>query len=544
MTVPGKELLFLALGGSGEIGMNANLYGCDGKWIMLDLGVTFGSHDYPGIDIVMPDLEFIEDRKKDLLGIVLTHGHEDHIGAIPYLAADLGVPLYANRFTAGLIAHKLAEEGLEKEVEIKVVDIDDSFRIGPFGIRLIPLAHSILEMSAVVIDTPYGRIFHTGDWKLDEEPILGVPATAAALSAIGDEGVDFLVCDSTNAFNAEASGSEGALREGLEQAVGAAKGRVVVTTFASNAARLATLGEVARATGRTLCVAGRSLDRILGVARSVGYLRDFPPTVDFDEAMRLPRDKVMVIATGGQGEPRAALARMAADGHQIKLEAGDTVVFSSKQIPGNEVAIGRIMNQLAAKDVLTVTEKQAHIHVSGHPGQPELAALYGWLRPKLVVPVHGEIRHMHEQARFALEQGVPDTLVQENGDLVRLAPGPARILERVRSGRLILDGDVILPADGETINERRKLSLNGHITVAAIFSGKRFVDSAISYRGVPVEDEREAFIDEMRDAAQQVANGPARDEEKLREAIRLGVRRIATDWTGKKPVVDVMLVDV
>ena len=544
MTVPGKELLFLALGGSGEIGMNANLYGCDGKWIMLDLGVTFGSHDYPGIDIVMPDLEFIEDRKKDLLGIVLTHGHEDHIGAIPYLAADLGVPLYANRFTAGLIAHKLAEEGLEKEVEIKVVDIDDSFRIGPFGIRLIPLAHSILEMSAVVIDTPYGRIFHTGDWKLDEEPILGVPATAAALSAIGDEGVDFLVCDSTNAFNAEASGSEGALREGLEQAVGAAKGRVVVTTFASNAARLATLGEVARATGRHLCVAGRSLDRILGVARSVGYLRDFPPTVDFDEAMRLPRDKVMVIATGGQGEPRAALARMAADGHQIKLEAGDTVVFSSKQIPGNEVAIGRIMNQLAAKDVLTVTEKQAHIHVSGHPGQPELAALYGWLRPKLVVPVHGEIRHMHEQARFALEQGVPDTLVQENGDLVRLAPGPARILERVRSGRLILDGDVILPADGETINERRKLSLNGHITVAAIFSGKRFVDSAISYRGVPVEDEREAFIDEMRDAAQQVANGPARDEEKLREAIRLGVRRIATDWTGKKPVVDVMLVDV
>lgn len=544
MTTPGKELLFLALGGSGEIGMNANLYGCDGKWIMLDLGVTFGSHDYPGIDIVMPDLEFIEDRKKDLLGIVLTHGHEDHIGALPYLAADLGVPLYANRFTAGLIAHKLAEEGLEKAVTLKTVDIDDNFQLGPFGIRLIPLAHSILEMSAVVIDTPYGRVFHTGDWKLDEEPILGVPATAAALTAVGDEGIDVLVCDSTNAFNPEASGSEGGLRAGLEQAIGAAKGRVVVTTFASNAARLATLGAVAKATGRTLCVAGRSLDRILGVARSVGYLKDFPPTVDFDEAMRLPRDKVMVIATGGQGEPRAALARMAADIHQIKLEAGDTVVFSSKQIPGNEVAIGRIMNQLAAKDILTVTEKQAHIHVSGHPGQPELAALYGWLRPKLVLPVHGEIRHMHEQARFALERGVPGALVQENGDLVRLAPGPAKIVERVHAGRLILDGDVILPADGETINERRKLSLHGHITVAAIFSAKRFVESAISYRGVPVEDEREAFIDEMREAAEQAATGPARDEEKLREAIRLGVRRVATDWTGKKPVVDVMLVTI
>lgn len=544
MTVPGKELLFLALGGSGEIGMNANLYGCDGKWIMLDLGVTFGTHDYPGIDIIMPDLEFIEDRKKDLLGIILTHGHEDHIGALPYLAADLGVPLYANRFTAGLIAHKLAEEGLEKEVKIKTVDIDAQFQLGPFGIRLMPLAHSILEMSAAVIDTPYGRVFHTGDWKLDADPVLGTPSSAAALTAIGDEGVDVLVCDSTNAFNADASGSEGDLHDGLLKAVGEARGRVIVTTFASNAARLATLGRVAVETGRTLCVAGRSLDRILGVARAAGYLKDFPPTVDFDEAMRLPRDKLMVIATGGQGEARAALGRMASDGHQIKLQAGDTVIFSSKQIPGNEVAIGRIMNQLAARDVLTVTEKQAHIHVSGHPGQPELAALYGWLRPKLVLPVHGEIRHMHEQARFALEQGVPGMLVQENGDLCRLSPGPAKIVERVRAGRLILDGDVIMPADGETINERRKIALHGHITVAAIFSKKRFVESSVSYRGVPVEDEREAFIDEMREAAEQAANGPAKDIDRLREAIRLAVRRVATDWTGKKPIVDVMLVDI
>jgi len=544
MTVPGKELLFLALGGSGEIGMNANLYGCDGKWIMLDLGVTFGTHDYPGIDIIMPDLEFIEDRKKDLLGIVLTHGHEDHIGALPYLAADLGVPLYANRFTAGLIAGKLIEEGLDKQVKVHVVDIDAQFQLGPFGIRFLPLAHSILEMSAAVIDTPYGRVFHTGDWKLDDDPVLGTPSSAAALTKLGDEGIDVLVGDSTNAFNPEASGSEGGLFDGLRTAVGEARGRVIVTTFASNAARLKTLGEVAKASGRTLCVAGRSLDRILGVARSVGYLKDFPPTVDFDEAMRLPRDKVMVIATGGQGEPRAALARMASDGHQIKLEAGDTVVFSSKQIPGNEVAIGRIMNQLAAKDVLTVTEKQAHIHVSGHPGQPELAALYGWLRPKLVVPVHGEIRHMHEQARFALEKGVPDALIQENGDLVRLAPGPAKIVERVHAGRLILDGDVILPADGETINERRKLALHGQISVAVVFARGKFANSEIQYRGVPVEDDRETFLEEMNDAAAQAATGKARDRDALKEAIRLGVRRIATDWTGKKPVTDVLIVDI
>ena len=408
----------------------------------------------------------------------------------------------------------------------------------------MPLAHSILEMSAAVIDTPYGRVFHTGDWKLDDDPVIGTPSSAAALTAVGDEGVDVLVCDSTNAFNAQASGTEGGVRDGLLAAVGAAKGRVVVTTFASNAARLDTLGQVAKATGRTLCVAGRSLDRILGVARTAGYLKDFPATVDFDEAMRLPRDKVMIVATGGQGEPRAALARIAEGIHQIKLEAGDTVVFSSKQIPGNEIAIGRIMNQLAARDILIVTEKQAHIHVSGHPGQPELAALYGWLRPRLIVPVHGEIRHMHEQARFALEQRVPDALVQENGDLVRLAPGPARILERVRSGRLILDGDVILPADGETINERRKLSFYGQISVAVVLSRGKFADSAIQYRGVPVEDEREAFLDEMNAAAEKAAKSPARDRDALKEAIRLGVRRIATDWTGKKPIVDVLILDI
>lgn len=544
MTTPGNELLFLALGGSGEIGMNVNLYGTQGKWVMVDLGLTFADPGYPGVELILPDLAFIEERADDLLGVVLTHGHEDHIGAIPYLAADLGVPLYANRFTAGLIAHKLAEEGLEKEVELKVVDIDAQFRVGPFGIRLMPLAHSILEMSAAVIDTPYGRVFHTGDWKLDDDPVIGTPSSAAALTAVGDEGVDVLVCDSTNAFNAQASGTEGGVRDGLLAAVGAAKGRVVVTTFASNAARLDTLGQVAKATGRTLCVAGRSLDRILGVARTAGYLKDFPPTVDFDEAMRLPRDKVMIVATGGQGEPRAALARIAEGIHQIKLEAGDTVVFSSKQIPGNEIAIGRIMNQLAARDILTVTEKQAHIHVSGHPGQPELAALYGWLRPRLIVPVHGEIRHMHEQARFAVEQGVPDALVQENGDLVRLAPGPAHILERVRSGRLILDGDVILPADGETINERRKLSFYGQISVAVVLSRGKFADSAIQYRGVPVEDEREVFLDEMNAAAEKAAKSPARDRDALKEAIRLGVRRIATDWTGKKPIVDVLILDI
>ena len=378
---PGNELLFLALGGSGEIGMNVNLYGCDGKWIMVDLGMTFADPDYPGIELILPDLDFIEERKADLLGIVLTHGHEDHIGAVPYFAADLGVPLYATPFTAGLIAGKLEEEGLLDEVELNIIEMAGQFDLGPFTMRYMPLAHSIAEGNALLIKTPYGCIFHTGDWKLDDAPQLGDPSTEAELRAIGDEGVLALVCDSTNVFQELASGSEAGVREGLDAVIAEADCRVLVTTFASNAARLKTLGHVAQDTGRQVCIAGRSLDRIIRVAKSVGYLTDFPPVIDFETAMDLPRRDVMIIATGGQGESRAALARIAFDQHKIKLDKGDLVVFSSKQIPGNEIAIGRIQNELATKQIRMITDRQAGIHVSGHPGRPELAAMYQWIRP-------------------------------------------------------------------------------------------------------------------------------------------------------------------
>ena len=548
MTIPGKEFLFVALGGSAEIGMNANLYGCEGKWIMLDLGVTFGTAEYPGIDLIMPDLEFIEERVDDLLGIVLTHGHEDHIGALPYLAEDLGVPLYASPFTAGLITRKLEEVGLAGKVKLHIVDVDARLTLGPFSVRLVPLAHSIPEMSAALIETRYGRVFHTGDWKLDDDAVIGESSSAAMLSAIGDSGIDALLCDSTNAFNANVSGSESSVREGLMQAVANAKGRAIITSFASNVARLHTLGEVCKATERTLCIAGRSLERMLAIARSVDLLADFPETIDFEAAMRLPRSKLMVIATGGQGEPRAALARMVNMSHQIKLEAGDTVIFSSRQIPGNDVAIGRIMNQLAAMSIATVTEKQAHIHVSGHPGQPELAALYGWLRPDLLIPVHGEMRHMREQARFALECGVPKSLVQSNGDVIRLAPAPAKRIDQVRTGRLILDGNLIMSADGKTINERRKISREGHIIVALTFSRGNIRDIDICYRGVPVEDEDDGFLHELRTAAMAAGSRSSRssgsgggNRNRYRESIRGAVRSAATRWTGKKPVVDVMM---
>lgn len=545
MTTPKDELLFLALGGSNEIGMNVNLYGCQGKWVMVDLGLTFANSEYPGVDLVLPDLEFIEQRKKDLLGIVLTHGHEDHIGAVAYFAADLGVPLYATPFTATLIRGKLEEEGIADTVKLNVIPMEGSFDLGPFGFQFVTLAHSILEMSACVITTPYGKIFHTGDWKLDDQPVIGKPSTAEQLTAIGDEGVLALVCDSTNAFNADNSGSEGSVKADLLKSVRAAKGRVLLTTFASNAARLETMGQVARETGRTLCFAGRSLHRIIEAAQANGYLKDMPKTVDMESVDGLARHEVMVVATGGQGEARAALARIAEGNHPVKLEEGDTVIFSSKQIPGNEIAIGVIMNKLAERNILTVTEKQAHVHVSGHPGQPELAALYDWIRPQVLIPVHGERRHMAEQARFAMAHGVNNALVQSNGDVVRLAPGKPAIIGQERTGRLILDGDTIIAADGGTINERRRLSWYGIVSVAvALDKNDRLLgEPQFRLHGIPIEEDLEDFLDEASDAAIKAIREKKGDYDKLRESIRLAVRRVATSWTGKKPIVEVMIVE-
>jgi ribonuclease J len=547
VTTPKNELLFLALGGSGEIGMNVNLYGCEGKWVMVDCGITFADPAYPGIDLILPDLTFIEERADDLLGIVLTHGHEDHIGALPYLAADLGVPLYATPFTAGLIRGKLEEEGVAGQVELNVIDREHGqFHLGPFGFEYVPLAHSIPEGNAVLIETPYGRIFHTGDWKLDDEPLLGTPFTASELTEIGDKGVLALVCDSTNVFNDQASGSEAGVREGLDAVIGEATGRVLVTTFASNAARLQTLGQVAKDTGRQICVAGRSLDRILRVAQSVGYLTDFPEPIDFERAMSLPPREVLIVATGGQGEARAALGRVAFDQHPIKLDEGDLVVFSSKQIPGNEVAIGRIQNALAAKGVRMITDRQAHVHVSGHPGRPELELMYKWIRPEIVLPVHGERRHMAEQARLAASVGVPQPIVQENGTVLRLAPDGPKVVGQERAGRLVMDGDVILPADGATINERRRIAAYGQISVAVALDGAGRLAGGpeIKIQGVPVEEDKDEFIEDACDAAGAAARKGDKDEGKLREAIRLAVRRKAVEWTGKKPVVDVLILKV
>lgn len=540
---PENELLFLALGGSGEIGMNVNLYGCDGRWLMVDLGMTFSGGEYPGVDLVFADLDFIEERTKDLLGIVLTHGHEDHIGAVPYFAGELGVPLYATPFTADLVARKLQEAGLTDEVELNIIEEDHGqIAIGPFTVTYLPLAHSIAEGNALLIDTPHGRVFHTGDWKLDEEPIIGEPTTEEELTAIGDEGVLALVCDSTNVFNPNPSGSEGAVHRGLMEEVARHKGkRVLVTTFASNVARLQTLGEVARETGRELCIAGRSLDRIIEVAQANGYLAGFPEPVDFDTAMRLPRGEVLILATGGQGEPRAALARIAEENHPLELSSGDVVLFSSRQIPGNEIAIGKMQNQLASRGIEMVTDRQSLIHVSGHPGRPEIEALYSWLRPEILVPVHGEMRHMQEQARVGKAGGIPQNIVQSNGDIVKLAPGHPQRIAQIETGRLVLDGDIIAPADGDAITMRRRISGEGAMVVV-LAKGER---PYIELFGLPLDEDLPEFLEETQDdilaAIGKLKGRDAQDPAAVHEAARLAARRAARRWSGKSPQVRVVL---
>lgn len=540
---PEKELLFLALGGSGEIGMNVNLYGCDGRWLMVDLGMTFSGNEYPGVDLVFADIAFIEERAKRLDGIVLTHAHEDHIGAVPYFADELGVPIYATPFTADLVARKLEEAGLAGKVELNVIEEDHGqFTVGPFTITYIPLAHSIAEGNALLIDTPYGRIFHTGDWKLDEDPIIGEPTTEEELTEIGDEGVLALVCDSTNVFNPSPSGSEGAVHKGLLEEVQRHTGkRVLVTTFASNVARLQTLGDVAKETGRQLCVAGRSLDRIIEVAQDNGYLEDFPTPVDFDTAMGLPRGEILILATGGQGEPRAALSRIAEDNHPLSLTSGDVVLFSSRQIPGNEIAIGAVQNRLADRGMVMVTDRQSMIHVSGHPGRPELEALYGWLRPEILVPVHGEVRHMQEQGRLGKANGIPDAVVQKNGDIVRLAPGAPGKIDEIEAGRLVLDGDIIVPANGDAITMRRRLAREGVIIVAL----DKDLAPQVEGVGIPLDEDYAEFVEEaeadIADAIKRLKGKTAREPAQIYEAARLAARRAATRWSGKRPQVRVIL---
>jgi len=550
MTVPSNdELLFLALGGAGEIGMNLNLYGTAGKWLMVDLGIGFADSSMAGVEVVMPDPEFIVERRDELVGIVLTHAHEDHLGAVADLWPQLKAPVYATPFAASVLKRKLIDAGLRDQVPVTEIPLRGKFSLGPFELEMITMTHSILEPNAMAIRTKFGTVFHTGDWKIDPEPLLGDLTDEAMLKRIGDEGALAMVCDSTNVFVEGEAGSESKVRKNLEALVRGRAGRVAVSCFASNLARVESIALAAVAAGRHPVLSGRALTRMLESAQECGYLLDFPECVPEKQAGYLPRDKVLFICTGSQGEPRAAMSKLAGGEHRdLVLEAGDTAIFSSRVIPGNEHSVGRLQNALIARGVKVITDREADIHVSGHPARDELVRVYQWVRPKIALPVHGEVRHMMEHAELAKTCQVPETIVAPNGTLVRLAPGPAEIIDHVFSGRLARDGDTLIPLDGESLRERRKLLWNGAAAATLVVDkrGKPLAPPKVSLRGIDDADGelQDAIEDALSEMLADLTSVERTDDRRMEEAARQAVRRVVRAHLGKKPLTDVHIVRI
>ena len=547
-----KELVFLPLGGTGEIGMNCNLYGFGtrGKrqWIMVDLGVTFGKHSDPGIDVITPDISFIEKQKKNLCGLLLTHGHEDHIGAVAHLWPRLKCPVYATPFTAALVRGKLAEAGLLDEVPLHIIEPDAHLEIGPFVIDYICLTHSIAEPSALAIEVEGARILHTGDWKIDPDPVIGKLTEVDRLKALGDAGIDAIICDSTNVLSPGRSGSEADVGRMLEDVVCESTGRVVITTFASNVARLTSIAVAAVKSGRHLCLAGRGMHKIYQAARETGYLTQFPEIVDESDAGYLPPEKVLICCTGSQGESNAALGRMANGRHpHLTLEPGDRVIFSSKMIPGNEAEILALQNQLAQIDVEIISPNGSDIHVSGHPCRDELADMYEWARPRSAIPVHGEHRHLIAHAALAKELGVAEPCRVHNGDVVRLAPAPTEVIDAVQTGRLHLDGFIMTEGGSAALKERRKISYNGVVFVAVpIDAAKRLAGQVeVELAGAPADDGMVKLTDWTLDAVERAISSSGRlTPERAEQDISVAVRRELSRRWGKKPLVIVSFVSV
>ena len=546
-----NALFFVPLGGAGEIGMNLNVYGYQGDWLIIDCGVTFGDDSQPGLEVVMPDPGFIVERRDRLLGIVATHAHEDHIGAIPYLWRQLRCPIWATPFTASFLRAKLAETGFADQVKINVVPLSGRFTIGPFDLELITLTHSIPEPNAVALRTPVGTILHTGDWKFDPDPLIGPTADEAALRRVGDEGVLALVGDSTNALRPGTSGSEAELRRSLTDLIGRYDARVAVACFASNVARLETIAHAAKAHGREVALVGRSLWRIDKAARENGYLADLPRFLTEDEAGYIPRDRIVMICTGSQGEPRAALSRIARDDHpHVVLETGDVVIFSSRIIPGNEKSINRLQNALVRLGVEIVTEEDHFVHVSGHPARDELVRMYQMVRPQIAVPVHGEARHLIAHAELAGECQVQQPLVIQNGDVVRLAASGASVVDEVPVGRLASDGKGLLPVDGMALKDRRRVTFNGSVLATLVLDrrGEPLAPPTISTIGLVEPAAAEAAAPALRSvverALDELPGDLRRDDGAVRDAARRALRRILNERFGKRPLVEIHLVRI
>jgi ribonuclease J len=543
------ELLFLPLGGAGEIGMNLNLYGHDGAWLMVDLGVSFGENYIPGIEAVMPDPRFIVERRDTLSGLVLTHAHEDHLGAVPHLWPQLQCPVYATGFAASMLRRKLIEFGMEDKVTLIEVPLSGRFEVGPFGIELITLTHSIPEPNALVIRTSAGAVMHTGDWKFDDDPVVGETTDEEALRKAGDEGILAMVCDSTNALVSGSSGSEGTVAGNLQNLISGLENRVAVACFASNVARLQTIAQAAKACDRQVVLVGRSLHRINQIARENDIFHDVASFVSEEEGSYLPRDKVLYICTGSQGEPRAALARIARGDHrEVKLDKGDTVIFSSRVIPGNELEISRLQNKFLSDGIEVITADDADVHVSGHPARDELAEMYQFIRPEIAIPVHGEMRHMIAHQKIAEACQVPHTVLAPNGSLIRLdATGP-EIIDHVPNGRLGIDGHRLVELDSFPMRERRRLQSAGAIAVTVVLEdrGKLATEPEVSSFGLIDEDEDKNIILDAIDAAAHAIDHLSKRQrdrdEAIIEAVKREVRQVFRKELGKNPIIHVHLI--
>lgn len=550
------ELVFLPLGGVGEIGMNLALYGYGPKknrqWIMVDCGVTFPGPDLPGVDLVLPDIRFLAEERKNLKGIIITHAHEDHYGALNELWPGLNVPVYASPFTAGMLEAKRDYERSRTEIPVTIFKQGDRINVGPFEIEAIGVNHSIPEPMSLAIKTPLGTVIHTGDWKIDLDPSLGPLTDETRFRKLGDEGVLALICDSTNALRDGVSPSEREVSESLTKIIEAAEGRVGITTFSSNVGRIRSIAQAAEAAGREVLLLGSSMKRVTEVARDIGLMEGLKPFIAEDEFGYIPRDKVVVILTGSQGEPRAALAKIARDEmRNVAFTDGDTIIFSSRAIPGNEKAINDIKNGLVEQGINVITDSEALVHVSGHPRRHELQQMYGWTRPKMVVPVHGEAAHLTAHAELAEQSGIADVPRVRNGDILRLAPGEPEVVDHAPFGRIFKDGNLIGDYDEMGIGDRRKLAFVGHVAVSILLDSRYDFqgDPEVEPFGLPqFDDEGEDMGDTLYDAVlgavESIPRARRNDLEMVREAVRRAVRSTANEIWGKKPVVTVFLTKV
>ena len=545
-----EKLLFCPLGGSGEIGGNMNLYAYgkedDQKWIIVDMGVSFADDSVPGIDLIMPDAGFIIDKKDDLLGIILTHAHEDHIGAVAHIWPELKCKMYATPFTAALILEKFKEKKIDITSFLEVVPLNSKIKLGSFEIDFITLTHSILEPNGLSIKTPLGTVLHTGDWKIDTNPLIGSQIDQEKLKSIGDSGVSAMICDSTNIFSPGRAGSESEVRDSLLKIMEIKTSRILVTSFASNVARMETIFYCANKIGRNICLVGRSMQRIYKAAKKCGYLQGLIEPLDPRDAKKVAKNKILYLATGSQGEPMGAMTRIINGSHpDVYLEGGDCVIFSSKIIPGNEKKLYYLQNLIVKNKMEMISEENAFVHVSGHPNRDDLKDMYKWVKPQCVIPVHGEHRHMAEHVSFANEMQVPKTLLIENGDIIKILPGTQpEIIDKAPSGKVYLDGHINVEADSKSIKDRKNLSANGYLEITIIISNNGSLKKPIiSYKGIPEKSEDDTFIFDMEDEIMNICRTFSMDNKKqqqnLIETLKQNCRRIIKEKTGKKPFTNI-----